>query len=44
MIRRAATAFVAVLALLILLAEVQRADDAAADQFKQSRRAGVHQN
>jgi len=35
MIRRAATAFVAVLALLILLAEVQRADDAAADQFVQ---------
>lgn len=33
MIRRAATALVAVLALLILLAEVQRADDAAADQF-----------
>jgi len=34
-IRRAATALVAVLALLILLAEVQRADDAAADQFAQ---------
>lgn len=35
MIRRAATALVAVLALLILLAEVQRADDAAVNQFEQ---------
>lgn len=43
MIRTLAKAFVAVLAFLILIAEVQRADDAATDQFEQQFRPTAHQ-
>ena len=43
MIRDLAKALVAVLFLLILVAEVQRSDDAAADQFEQSHRPSTLQ-
>ena len=42
MIRDLAKALVAVLLILVLVAEVQRADDAAVDQFQQHRAASAH--
>jgi hypothetical protein len=42
MIRDLAKGLVAVLAFLLLVAEVQRADDAAADQFEMQRAASAH--
>lgn len=43
MIRRLAAAMVIVLAFLILVAEVQRAEDVAVDQFHEQRASGAHQ-